>query len=86
MRRVRLRVEEAESVSISSPKKVPLGTRDYQVSNRGGLSANNTGFGAGHVAVVATITAARRDGSPPHGPVVGPSQSGIVDMSRGGGT
>jgi len=38
------------------------------------------------VAVVVTITVARRDRGPPRGRAVGPNWSGIVDVSWGGGS
>ena len=80
-RRVGLRLEEAVAVvDFLAYGNPPGGTRGFQVSNRRGISANDTYFVGGHVAAVGTIAAVRRHGDPPHGHGVRPSRSGIVDV------
>jgi len=85
MRRVGLGVEEAGTVvDFLTQGKSRAGTRGLQVSTRGRISDNATCCSEGHVAVVVTITVARRDGGPPRGRGVGPNKLGTVDVFGGG--
>jgi len=74
MRRVGLRVEEAGSVvDFVASRRFPCGTRGFSSSESCRIFVYHTCPGRSHVAVVVTITVARRDRGPPCGRAVGPN-------------
>jgi len=70
--------------SASSPKTIPMRNTWFSSLELWPNFVYPTCPGRSHVAVVVTISVARRDRGPPRGRGLGPNRSRIVDVSGGG--